>query len=76
MARVQLTVVGLEFDDGGNTIWIHGHNGTVLRIKCTGQIKVSQCVNPGPHSDVQVQGDINFCIPDSEGFEEEGSYVH
>lgn len=74
MARVQLHAVGLEFEEGGNTIWVHGENGTILRIKCTGKIHVTACDGPSPHADVQVQGDISFCVPD--GLEEESSYVH
>lgn len=68
MPRVQLDVIGLEFEDGGNTIWVHGRQGTVLRIKCSGKIIVHACANDyaAPHSDVQVDGDINVCIPNGE----------
>ena len=31
MARVQLEAIGLEFEEGGNTIWIHGSNTIQLR---------------------------------------------
>jgi len=65
MARIQLEAVGLEFDEGGNTIWIHGSQGTILRIKCSGRIGVTQCSAPGPHADVLVEGDIQFCVPAS-----------
>lgn len=74
MPRIQVPVIGLEFEEDGNTIWIHGPDGTVLRIKCSGKIVVSSCANGCPHSDVQVNGDIRFCVPESS--EEEGSYVH
>lgn len=63
MSRIQLAAVGLEFDEGGNTIWVHGPEGTVLRIKCTGRIKVNSCSAPGAHADVIVAGDIDFCVP-------------
>lgn len=67
MARVQLAVIGLEFDEGGNTIWVHGTEGTLLRIKCSGRITVSECSGPGAHSDVMVPGDIAFCVPMTNG---------
>lgn len=63
MARVQLEAVGLEFDEGGNTIWIHGLGGTLLRIKCSGRIRVNECSAPTAHADVMVHGDIAFCVP-------------
>lgn len=63
MARVQLEAIGLEFEEGGNTIWIHGPGGTVLRIKCSGRVRVSRCTAPTPHADVRVMGDITFCVP-------------
>lgn len=75
MPRVQLEVVMLEFEEGGNTIWVHGHDGTILRITCTGLIRVAVgeegCAS---HTDVLVQGDIAFCLPDPA--EEEIDYVH
>jgi hypothetical protein len=55
--------MGLEFEEGGNTIWVHGSCGTLLRIKCSGQIKVKRCSAPGAHADVLVGGDIEFCVP-------------
>jgi hypothetical protein len=63
VARIQLEALGLEFDEGGNTIWIHGPEGTVLRIKCSGRITATRCSAPGPHADVIVAGDIAFCVP-------------
>jgi hypothetical protein len=62
MARVQLEAVGLEFEKDGNTIWVHGSCGTLLRIKCSGRIKVKRCSAPA-HADVIVAGDIEFCVP-------------
>ena len=61
----QIPVVLLEFKDGGNTIWVHGpEGGTVLRIKCTGKIRVNKCAaSPIAHADLMVTGDIEFCVP-------------
>jgi len=61
--RIQLEVLGLEFVEGGNTIWAHGPDGTVLRIKCSGRVTAARCTAPGPHADVNVEGDITFCVP-------------
>lgn len=75
--RIMLEAAGIELDEGGKTVWIHGPHGTVLRIQCTGKIIVNSCSAPGPHADVRVQGDITFCVPDLEdGTKEEGSDVH
>ena len=67
--KIQLEAVGLEFVVGGNTIWVHGLCGTLLRIKCLGEIRVDVCSAPGGHADVIVAGDIKFCVPpvDQEG---------
>jgi hypothetical protein len=54
----------LEFVEGGNTIWIHNSKGTVVRIQCTGEIKIHNgCENNVAHCDVRVVGDLHFCIP-------------
>jgi hypothetical protein len=66
MARIQLEAVGLEFEENGNTIWVHGLGGTLLRIKCLGRIVVESCSAPGAHADVTVAGDIKFCVPGEE----------
>lgn len=63
MGRIQLEAVGLEFEEHGNTIWVQGAQGTLLRIKCSGHIKVKRCEAPGAHADVLVSGDIEFCVP-------------
>lgn len=63
MPRIQLAAVGLEFEEGGNTIWVHGSGGTLLRIKCTGRIMVRSCSAPSAHADAIVAGDIEFCVP-------------
>jgi hypothetical protein len=63
--RHKIEVCELEFDDDGNTLWVHSSVGaTVLRIKCTGKVTVSRgCENIVPHSDMMVQGNIDICIP-------------
>jgi hypothetical protein len=61
--RIQLEAVGLEFNDGGNTIWIHGPGGTLLRVKCTGTITAKSCSAPTAHADALVVGNIEFCVP-------------
>jgi hypothetical protein len=63
-SRVVLDALGIEFVEGGNTIWVHGKEGTILRIKCTGRIAVDACSAPSAHADMIVVGDIKICIPD------------
>jgi hypothetical protein len=63
MPRIQLEAVGLEFEEGGHTIWVQGLCGTLLRIKCSGKILVKGCSAPSAHADVLVVGDIEFCVP-------------
>jgi hypothetical protein len=62
--RKSIEVNQLEFDEGGNTVWIHSAlGGTVMRIKCTGKVVVHKCLSsPISHSDIVVQGDIDFCL--------------
>jgi hypothetical protein len=64
-ARIQLEALALEFDEGGNTIWVHGPQGTIFRVKCSGRITVKSCSAPGAHADVVVDGDIEFCVPEN-----------
>ena len=55
--RVLIPVGAIEFNVGSNTIWIQSpQGGTTLRLKCTG--------SPISHSDIMVDGDINFCLSD------------
>lgn len=67
--RILIEVAGLEFVEGGNTLWVHGTTGgTVLRIRCSGKITVKpHCTNSVAHADMQVVGDIEICLPDGEG---------
>jgi hypothetical protein len=63
MSRITIPVQLVEFEDGGNTIWIQSEVGTTVRIKCTGKIKTETCeVSPISHLDLIVEGDINFCL--------------
>lgn len=59
-----IPVGAIEFNVESNTIWIQSpEGGTTLRIKCSGKIFVDQCTNsPISHSDIMVDGDINFCL--------------
>jgi len=63
--HVVIELSGLEFYEGGNTIWVHSATGgTTLRIKCTGKIIVDPtCTNNVAHADMKVDGDIVICIP-------------
>jgi hypothetical protein len=65
VGRVLLVATGVEFEEGGNTIWIHGPDGgTILRIKCSGRVTSKTCASPAAHADVVVSGDIEFCVPE------------
>ena len=66
--RREIEVALMEFEEGGNTIWVHSIQGaTVLRIKCSGQIIAhDKCANLVAHSDIFVPGDIDVCIPAKE----------
>jgi hypothetical protein len=65
VTRHCLRALGVEFDEGGNTLWIQGEHGTLLRIKTTGTITTKRC-RGGPagyaHGDVQAVGDVEICI--------------
>lgn len=61
--RIQIPVWLMEFQDGGNTIWIQGENGTVLRIKVTGKITTEACkVSLCSHCDIVLNGDLKICL--------------
>lgn len=64
----QIPVAVVEFHEGGRAIWVHDAQGsTVLRIQCTGNVLVNPgCVNICAHSDINVIGDIEICIPEKE----------
>lgn len=63
--RHQVPVAQLEFDDGGNTIWIHNANGeTVLRLKTVKKIEVQRdCINCCAHTDIITPHPIVICLP-------------
>ena len=64
MARITVPVSVLEFDDGGNTIWIHGPQGaTVLRIKAKKIVAQRGCENICAHADINVDEVITMCLP-------------
>lgn len=68
-SRIMIPVVAIEFNVGGNTMWIQSEGGTILRIKCKGKITVNQCKNsPVSHSDILVDGDIEFCLSNDAKF--------
>lgn len=66
MARIQIPVSILEFDEGGNTIWVHGPAGaTVLRLKTMKAISVNlDCENICSHVDVICDESIEVCLTD------------
>lgn len=65
MISQELGETVLEIDDGGRTIWLNAAGGNVLRIKCTGKVKVhKRCSNNITHADIHVHGDIEVCIPE------------
>lgn len=70
-------VAGLEFREGGNTIWVHSTTGgTTLRIRCTGKIVVDdRCTNNVAHADVEVDGDITICLPKEVDHDWENAHV-
>ncbi len=62
--RIVIAVACIEFNEGGNTLWVQGYGGTVLRIKTDGKITSSACAS-GPsvsHFDLAVSGDIRICL--------------
>ena len=65
MARVTIPVACIEYEEGGNTLWVQGPEGaTVLRIKTMGKITSTRCqTSPVPHADVIVREDIVVCRP-------------
>ncbi len=68
--RVTIPVESLEFNVGGNTIWVHSPKGaTVLRIRLGGQLDVNtHCENGVSHLDLCVGGDATFCLSNDAEF--------
>ena len=64
MSRVIIPACIVEFDEGGNTIWVQSPQGaTILRVKCTGPIAIMACdTSPVSHADLVVQGGFTYCL--------------
>ena len=64
MSRITIPVAQLEFEEGGDTIWIHSPQGcTTMRIKTMGKIVVDKCnTSPVSHCDIMLDKDINICL--------------
>lgn len=61
--RVQIPVRLMEFNNGGNTIWVQSPTGqTVLRIKGKKVLVDNGCQNTVSHADIMVSEDIHVCI--------------
>ncbi len=67
MSRVIIPAACIEYEEGGNTIWVQGpQGGTLLRIQVSRGNKVTstQCAtSPIAHADIQVEGDVVMCLP-------------
>jgi len=63
-SRVLVDAAAVEFRVGGNTLWVHGPEGsTVVRIKCEGTISIERCQHsPWSHMDLVLPGDMHFCL--------------
>jgi hypothetical protein len=64
MARIVIPVECLEFDEGGNTLWVQGLSGTVLRVKVKGSFRTEACrTNPVSHLDLEADNqNPTFCL--------------
>jgi hypothetical protein len=62
--RIKIPVAELEFEENGNTIWVHSPKGaTVLRLQTRGKILSKRCKdNAVSHVDISVPGDIQVCV--------------
>ncbi len=62
--RVLIPVSAIEFNVGGNTIWVQSIQGsTIMRLKTDGRINVDRCESsPTSHTDIMIKNDINFCL--------------
>ena len=64
MGRVVIPAAQVEFEDGGNTIWVTDpQGGTLLRVKTMGKITSRSCT-PGStsHCDIVTNDEIDFCL--------------
>ncbi len=66
-----IPVLALEFQEGGDTLWVHGLGGTVLRIKTMGgKITSKRCeLSPVSHADIMIKGDVEICVAGPESLE-------
>ena len=63
--QIVIPVLAIEFREGGNTLWIHGQGGTVLRLKTVnGAITSKSCQSPTSHGDAFIQGNLEICLAD------------
>ncbi len=67
--RIQIPAAQVEFVHGGDTIWVHGPDGTtILRLKLVEagcSIMAERCeTSPVPHGDGLLVGHVSICIPD------------
>jgi hypothetical protein len=61
---IQIPAACIEFNEQGNTIWVHSPEGaTILRIKTMGKLVIQgECENIVSHSDMIVKEDIHICL--------------
>ena len=66
--RIKIPVCELEFEEDGNTIWVHSPKGaTVLRIKSMKGIVTNLCkTNPVSHADILVREQIEICVTEED----------
>jgi hypothetical protein len=63
MAQIKLAVSEIEFEDNGNTIWVHSPRGlTILRIKTMGQIVTHKTQGISSHADVITEKNIDIFV--------------
>ena len=76
---IQIPAAEVEFNETGNTIWVHSPKGaTILRIKTMGKIKFSPigaCENIVSHADIITNDDIHMCLADDAKEVQEDSLV-
>ncbi len=68
--RIQIPAAQIEFVHGGDTIWVHGPDGTtILRLKVVApsfRVMAQRCdTSPVPHGDGLLASHVIVCIPDS-----------
>lgn len=65
--RIKIPACEVEFEETGNTIWVHSPTGgTILRIKSVKGFEVvhTDCKNVCSHSDIIVEDRILICLSD------------